>query len=53
MQDFPSLKAGIRDFKAYWRRNLGLKARSGRGMPKTNIGITGMHENKGQDDGIK
>ena len=40
---FPSLKLGIRDFKAKSRRDSGLKvcARAGDGMPKINLGITG------------
>ena len=39
----PSLKLGIRYFKAKSRRDSGLKvcARAGDGMPKINLGITG------------
>ena len=41
---FHSLKLGIRDFKAKSRRDSGLKvsARAGDGMPKINLGITGL-----------
>ena len=40
---FPSLKLGIRDFKAKSRQDSGLKvcARAGDGMAKINLGITG------------
>ena len=45
---------GIRDLKAYWGQDSGLKVRTAFfGMPNMTIGITGLDENLGQDDWIK
>ena len=53
IRDLPYLKTGIRNFKARWRRNLGLKVWMGCGMPKIAIGSTGLSENLGRDGSIK
>ena len=53
IQDFPSLKLGIRDFKAKSGRDSGLKVCAGGGMPKIDLGITGLLENLGRDYGIE
>ena len=53
IRDLPYLKAGIRNFKARWRRNLGLKVWMGCVMPKIAIGSTGLSENLGRDGAIK
>ena len=53
IRDLPYLKAGIRNFKARWRRNLGLKVWMGCVMPKIAIWSTGLSENLGWDDEIK
>ena len=53
IRDLPYLKAEIRNFKARWRPNLGLKVWMGCVMPKIAIGSTGLSENLGQDDAIK
>ena len=53
IRDLPYLKAGIRNFKARWRRYLGLKVWMGCVMPKIAIGSTGLSENLGRDGSIK
>ena len=53
IRDLLYLKAGIRNFKARWRRNLGLKVWMGCVMPKIAIGSTGLSENLGRDGAIK
>ena len=44
IRDFPSLKLGIRDFKAKSGRDSGLKVCAGGGMPKIALEITGLLE---------
>ena len=53
IRDLLYLKAGIRNFKARWRRNLGLKVWMGCVMPKIANGSTELSENLGRDDAIK
>ena len=53
IRDFPSLKLGIRDFKAKSGRDSGLKVCAGGGMPKIALGITGLLEILGRDYGIE
>ena len=35
------------------KRDTGLKVCTGSGMPEKTIGMTGLRENSGQDDGIE
>ena len=53
IRDFPSLKLGIRDFKAKSGRDSALKVCAGGGMPKIALEITGLLEILGQDYGIE
>ena len=53
IQDFPCLKLAIRDSKAKSGRDSGLKVCLGGEMPKTTLGITGLHEISGRDHGIE
>ena len=53
IRDFPSLKLGIRDFKAKSGRDSGLKVCAGGGMPKIALGITGLLEILDRDYGIE
>ena len=53
IRDFPHLKLGIRDFKAKSERDLGLNVCAGGEMPKTTLGITGLHEVLGRITGVK
>ena len=53
VRDFPSLKLGIQDFKENSGARSRLKVCAGGGIPKITLGITGLHENSGRDDGIE
>ena len=53
IRDFPSLKLGIRNFKAKSGRDSGLKVCAGGGMPKIALGITGLLEILDRDYGIE
>ena len=44
-----NLKLGIRDFKAKWGRDWGLKVYPEGGMQKITLGITVLHERLGRD----
>ena len=47
--DFPCLKLGIRDFQAKSGQDSGLKVCVGGGIPKTTLGITGLHQISGRN----
>ena len=53
IRDSPYFKVGIRDLKAYWGRDSGMKECTGWVMPKITLEITGLGKNLGWDDGIK